>query len=192
MDPRWYVVQSKHNQESLAAFNLSRQGYEVFYPRYLDERTRYGKPIREERALYPGYLFVHFDRRAEPWHRIAHSQGVRGILGAGALYAPPVARGAVETLRLGATPLGIFNASTAKKPGVVFADIKPGEIYRISEGSFAGMVGVCKLTTCKYSVLFLALLSGTIEVKLNPTQLAPLAPQTRGVWPAGSLPGLQL
>src|ERR1700758_4136284 len=73
---RWYVAQSHVHAESKAAKHLSRQGFEVYLPRYRKQR-RHARRIDVVAApLFPRYLFVSIDLGVQRWQSIHSTIGV--------------------------------------------------------------------------------------------------------------------
>ena len=76
----WYVVHTKPQAEETALFNLRRQGYLAYLPRYA-KRRRHARRVDYVRApLFPRYLFVRFDTQATPWRPIISTVGVRYLV----------------------------------------------------------------------------------------------------------------
>ena len=64
MGLRWYVARTEPRAEFIAAAELARDGYDVFFPRITETNPR---PGHTETPLFPGYLFLHCDPEAEAW-----------------------------------------------------------------------------------------------------------------------------
>ena len=80
MSKEWFIVQFKPNKQNQAAKNLNRQGFETFLPLIdttLRETSRF---INTTRPLYPGYMFITFDRTKYKWHKINNTYGVSRLL----------------------------------------------------------------------------------------------------------------
>jgi transcriptional antiterminator RfaH len=78
--PRWYVVQTHINSEVKAAGNLARQGFGVYFPRYLKRRSHARKVDLVARPLFPRYLFVAIDLAAQRWRSIQSTIGVSHLI----------------------------------------------------------------------------------------------------------------
>lgn len=78
--PRWYVVQTHINGEAKAASNLLRQGFRVYFPRYLKRRSHARKVDTVARPLFPRYLFVAIDLAAQGWRSIQSTIGVSHLV----------------------------------------------------------------------------------------------------------------
>lgn len=76
----WYVVHTKPRAEETALFNLLRQGFLAYLPRYAKQR-RHARRVDYVRApLFPRYLFVRFDTEATQWHPIISTIGVQQLV----------------------------------------------------------------------------------------------------------------
>lgn len=71
MGAQWYVVRTQTRAENLAARDLSRNGFEVFFPRV---KGLYSRLKDGEAPLFPGYLFLRCDleRDGLPSFRTIH------------------------------------------------------------------------------------------------------------------------
>jgi transcriptional antiterminator RfaH len=78
--PRWYVVQTHVNSEAKAASNLLRQGFGVYFPRYLKRRSHARKVDTVARPLFPRYLFVAIDVATQRWRSIQSTIGVSHLV----------------------------------------------------------------------------------------------------------------
>jgi transcriptional antiterminator RfaH len=94
---QWYVVQTHAMAEEKAAFNLKRQGYVAYLPRYLKKRSHARRIDWVPRSLFPCYLFVEMDVEATQWQAIRSTIGVSHFICLGELPAP-VPEGIVEAI----------------------------------------------------------------------------------------------
>ena len=63
--PYWCACRLQPHREALALHCLGLNGYETYYPRLRDRRTRFGRTVENRPALFPGYAFVlRAERRA--------------------------------------------------------------------------------------------------------------------------------
>jgi transcriptional antiterminator RfaH len=77
---RWYVVRTRPHAEAKAAFNLERQGFITYLPRYL-KRRRHARRIESvEAPLFPRYLFVAADLATQCWRAIHSTVGVSQLV----------------------------------------------------------------------------------------------------------------
>jgi transcriptional antiterminator RfaH len=94
---RWYVVRTHAMAEEKAAFNLARQGYAAYLPRYLKKRSHARRGDWLGKPLFPRYLFVEMDPEATQWRAIKSTIGVSHFIRLGDGPAP-VPQGIVENI----------------------------------------------------------------------------------------------
>jgi transcriptional antiterminator RfaH len=127
----WYVVQHKPNAEAVAIRNLERQSINVFAPFEMGKR-RFGNKTREVRkALFPGYVFVHFDPGSFRWHTVNSTFGVSRIVSFGSEGPAPVP----GNLMLDLMARCDFNGCLLPP-----SHFEPGEDVRIRSGAFADFI----------------------------------------------------
>ena len=85
---QWYVIQTHAMAEEKAAFNLKRQGYGAYLPRYLKKRSHARRVDWVARPLFPCYLFVEMDVEMTQWQAIRSTIGVSHFICLGDLPAP--------------------------------------------------------------------------------------------------------
>lgn len=131
---RWYVVQTQPNAEAKAALNLRRQGFEVYWPRYLKQRRHARKVDVAAKPLFPRYMFVAIDIAAQRWRSVQSTFGVARLVCNGD-----------EPARV---PDGVVDVIRAREDGNGFVtlDIKPafapGDKVRVVAGAFAESRGL--------------------------------------------------
>lgn len=131
----WYVVRSKPRRERFVTEQLSGQGLEVFFPAV---RVHPVNPrSARERAYFPSYLFVHVDLAAIGVNRLRWLPAAIGLLEFGG--EPAVVP---DTL---IAQLKRRVASIQAAGGVIFADLKPGDVVKITSGPFAGYEAIFDL-----------------------------------------------
>jgi transcriptional antiterminator RfaH len=77
---RWYVVQTRPHAEAKAAFNLERQGFVTYLPRYLKRRRHARRIETVGTPLFPRYLFVAADLATQCWRAIHSTVGVSQLV----------------------------------------------------------------------------------------------------------------
>ena len=80
MPKEWFILQFKSNSHHLAAKNLTRQGFETFLPLHETTSRRTSRFINTSKPLFPGYMFVKFDRAESAWHKINSTYGVSRLI----------------------------------------------------------------------------------------------------------------
>lgn len=95
---QWFVVRTKVNAETKAAFHLRNQGFSVYTPRY-GKTVRHARQVsRVLRPLFPGYLFVFLGADTPSWHSIRSTVGVIGLVQFG-MSPEPVPGAVIDMLR---------------------------------------------------------------------------------------------
>ena len=80
MSKEWFILQFKSNSHHLAAKNLNRQGFETFLPLHDTTSRRTSRFINTSKPLFPGYMFIKFDRAESVWHKINSTYGVSRLI----------------------------------------------------------------------------------------------------------------
>jgi transcriptional antiterminator RfaH len=80
MSKEWFILKFKSNSHHLAAKNLNRQGFETFLPLHDTTSRRLSRFVNTSKPLFPGYMFVKFDRAESAWHKIDNTYGVSHLI----------------------------------------------------------------------------------------------------------------
>jgi len=80
MTKEWFVLQFKPNSHNHAAKNLNRQGFETFLPFHGTTSRKASRFISTAQPLFPGYMFVKFDRKETEWGKINNTYGVSRLI----------------------------------------------------------------------------------------------------------------
>ena len=80
MSKEWFILQFKSNSHHLAAKNLNRQGFETFLPLHDTTSRRTSRFINTSKPLFPGYMFIRFNRAESKWHKINNTYGVSRLI----------------------------------------------------------------------------------------------------------------
>lgn len=170
VEKRWYVVNTKFSAEEQATYQLRAQSFEVFFPEYQEKYLKKQIRLIRTRALYPSYIFVHFNIEQDPWYKIKNTRGVREILSSSADHAIPVKRGFVEKLIEASEQVGTLIIE--EKPQN--HDFKIGQEVQVNAINFSGIVG--KITELKKDKVLIntALLSRQITLSLPYNLVSPL------------------
>ena len=95
---RWFVAHTHPRAEAKATWHLARQGFDIYFPRYL-KRRRHARKIETVVApLFPRYLFVAVDMAIQPWRSIYSTVGIARLVCNGDKPAA-VPDGIVEALK---------------------------------------------------------------------------------------------
>ena len=80
MSKEWFILQFKSNSHHQAAKNLHRQGFETFLPLHDTTSRKLSRFITTSKPLFPGYMFIKFDRVKSYWHKINNTYGVSRLI----------------------------------------------------------------------------------------------------------------
>ena len=80
MSKEWFVLQFKSNSHNQAVQNLNRQGFETFLPLSNITSRRSSRFMSTTKPLFPGYMFITFDRTDSKWHKINSTYGVSRLI----------------------------------------------------------------------------------------------------------------
>ncbi|MBK8631858.1 MAG: transcriptional activator RfaH [Sphingomonadales bacterium] len=131
----WYVAETQPRKEALAALHLGRQSFDFFLPRYRKARRHARKFDTVLAPLFPGYVFVRFDREQANWRSINGTFGIRRLLCGEDGMLQPMPTRVVQALQARCNG-DIFDAS--------LDSLKPGEKVRILHGPFADLIAQVK------------------------------------------------
>ena len=156
----WYVVQTHANAEMKASMHLSRQGFEIYLPRFLKRRRHARRVEIVPMPLFPRYLFVAVDIASQRWRSIHSTIGVSRLLCNGDEPAL-VSRSIVEQLQSRQDDRGFIKLD----PKPLFA---PGDKVRVVEGVFSACFGLFEGMTDHQRVsILLDLLGRKVRVVLD-------------------------
>ena len=80
MSKEWFILQFKSNSHNQAIKNLMRQGFEIFLPLHDTTSRKTSRFINTSKPLFPGYMFIKFDRAESAWHKINSTYGVSRLI----------------------------------------------------------------------------------------------------------------
>ena len=80
MSKEWFILQFKPNSHHQAAKNLTRQGFKVFLPLHDTTSRKLTRFVNTSKPLFPGYMFIKFDRAESKWHKINNTYGVSRLI----------------------------------------------------------------------------------------------------------------
>ena len=70
MSKEWFILQFKPNSHHKATKNLNQLGFETFLPLHDTTSRKASRFITSAQPLFPGYMFISFDRAEPKWHKI--------------------------------------------------------------------------------------------------------------------------
>jgi len=163
----WFAVYTCSRHEKSAAKHLLTRGIEHYLPLYRSKRRwADGSKVTVELPLFPGYIFVHIDRRERV--RVLEVPGVLSMVGSTSRQPVAIPDGEIEALRNGL-------CRRAAEPHPL---LKIGQRARIWSGPFAGLEGVVLRNGNNLRVvLTVDTIMRSIAVEVDETELAPVCPE---------------
>jgi transcriptional antiterminator RfaH len=132
--PRWFVAHTHPHAEVKATAHLNRQGFEIYFPRYLKRRRHARRTETVVAPLFPRYLFVAIDLNAQRWRSIYSTVGVSRLVCNGD-DPTPVPDGIVEALKQRGDTNGFLKLDT-RPP------FRAGDEIRVLDGAFSSCLGL--------------------------------------------------
>ena len=80
MSKEWFILQFKPNSHKRDKRNLNRQGFETFLPFHSITTRKASRFKNTIRPLFPGYMFITFDKGETKWHKINNTYGVSHLI----------------------------------------------------------------------------------------------------------------
>jgi transcriptional antiterminator RfaH len=165
MTNSWYILQFKPNSHQLAIKHLNQQGFKTFLPLQNFTSHKTSKFTNTNRPLFPGYMFVAFDKDNMQWHKINSTSGVSRLI--------------TLNSKLRSVPTGLINdlmdrcdASGKLLPAEQF---KEGNQVKITSGIFTNFVATVESLEAHHRISVLINLMGRqtkLTIKSNNLQLS--------------------
>lgn len=161
----WFAAETLPRSEVLAERHLQRQGFSSFCPRFRKTR-RHARRIDEVLApVFPGYVFVRFDRDRDQWRAINGTLGIRRLVGQSPSHPQPMPTSAIEAL-LARCEGGIIRS--------IVPECVPGQQVRLMCGPFADQLALVEQLDERGRVrVLLNILGGQMSVRVPHGALAP-------------------
>jgi transcriptional antiterminator RfaH len=157
---RWYVVQTRPQAEGKAAVHLGRQGFEIYFPRYLKRRRHARRVDMVAAPLFPRYMFVAIDMAAQRWRSIQSTVGVVRLVCNGEQPAE-VPEQVIRGIRLDEDDRGFVRL---EKPPA----FRLGDKIRVLDGVFSACLGLFEgMTDGERIAILLDMLGRKVRVVLD-------------------------
>jgi transcription antitermination factor NusG len=159
---RWFVAQTLHHRENLAALHLGAQGFRNFLPRFR-KTVRHARQLREVIApIFPSYIFLILDPERDRWRSINGTFGVARLVSADGRPVP-VPSGTVEAMIAAMDQRGLVRLG---------GELAPGQPVRVVAGPFAGGLGVLERLNDRGRVrVLLQIMGGEVPFTMDRTAL---------------------
>lgn len=161
-DAPWYAVQTEYRMpEGAVCQRLERpqklpgrpapQAFQTLLPVVQVRRRRGTRLELVNEAMFRRWLFVQFDPRVDQWRSIAHTHGVRRILGAGPEQPTPVPQRVIDFMLTQEYATGGVWGLEAGRVRRIRQDPRPaliavGASVKITKGAFTDHSGTCVLS----------------------------------------------
>ena len=130
MAPKWYVIRMEPRADFQAARALHSDGIELYFPRI---RGSIRGKMQSEIPLFPGYLFIKWDRESDEWPIFRPAHRITGWVSIGD-EVPSISDEAITQLK---TRVDAINGSDG-----LWRRFKVGEKVEIDSGGFQGLAEV--------------------------------------------------
>jgi transcription antitermination factor NusG len=163
----WYCVHTRSRHEEVVFQRLEDKRMNAFLPKLEVWSRRKDRRKKIQKALFPGYLFVH--ELLDPIHRleILKTPGVARILG-NEKGPVPVPDTQIESIRT------ILDGKSAVSP---FPYLKEGQMVRVVEGPLKGCEGfLLKIKEGKEKLIIsVDLLQRSVAVEIDGASVEPIS-----------------
>ena len=130
MSKEWFILQFKPNSHHKAKKNLTLQGFEVFLPLHHTTSRKSSRFINSSKPLFPGYMFIRFNRAESKWHKINNTYGVSRLITFNSILKPIPTRFVDNLIKR-------YDLSGKLLP---LKKIKKGDQVTVSKGPFANFI----------------------------------------------------
>jgi transcriptional antiterminator RfaH len=151
----WACARLEPRRERLALHCLGLAGFETYFPRLREHRRISGRKVLVTPPLFSGYCFLTIESQ---WHAARWTAGVSTLImnGAGPAHVPDSVIAEIRSRERG----GLVELPRRE-------DFRTGEAVRVTQGPFAGQLGLYAGQRPHERVLvLLALLGGEQRVEL--------------------------
>lgn len=146
----WHVVTTKPQQEARAAVELANQDFRVFLP------------VLSAKPMFPGYIFVQFDRDIAGWGTIKNTRGCIDLLRNGFLPSN-VHDSIIEALMAYRQPQTIPEGET---------EFSLGQVVKINNGVLEGVEGLFQANVKSRTMCLLEICGKRVQVPRDTVQAA--------------------
>ena len=133
MELNWYALWVKSRHEFIARDELQKKGIETFLPSAMRQRQWSDRKKNVEFPVFPGYLFVYIEPRAEEFQRVIKTRGTVNLISLDPGHPTPVAPEEIQSLR------SVIQSGRAFD---VYPQFQEGTRVRIRRGPLEGAEGI--------------------------------------------------
>jgi transcription antitermination factor NusG len=166
----WYALYVRSRHEKVVENSLRGKGYFAFSPFYRTKRRRVDRITEIDVALFPGYVFCHFD--ASKRLPILMTPGIVGVVGRGNI-PEPVDDTEIDSIRT----LALSGRQVQPWPF-----LNAGQRIRLQAGPLLGAEGIFLRVKDEYHLIVsITLLQRSVAVVVEKDAVMPLFPGERQV-----------
>ena len=165
MSKEWFILQYKANAHHQAVKNLNQQEFETFLPLNDITSRKASRFINSMQPLFPGYMFIKFDKTNTRWCKINNTYGVTRLITFNSMLKsiPTVV---VDNLIKRCDPLGKL---------LPIEKLKKGDEIKILKGPFANFIAtVEKYETDQRIWILMDLMSRQTKIQVQAVDLEAL------------------
>ena len=139
----WYLIKTKTRQENIAIQNLKNQEYSTYCATV--------KIDNKHVVLFPGYIFIHLDKKIDNWSPIRSTKGVINFVRFGLSFAQ-VPDKVIEFIKA--------NQLITLEKFKNLDKLKPGDKVQITEGVFKNCIAIFKSYKSEERIILLMKILG--------------------------------
>jgi len=162
---KWYVINTKYNNEIMALANLKKYNYDVYCPMIskIVHHARYKKHVKI--PLFSKYIFIKLDLSKDSWIDINYTRGVNKILNDG-LSPIPLDTSIIDYFYKLENSEGLIELNQKKQFNV-------GQEVIINYSYFKEYIGnIISLNSKQRALVFLELMGKTISISTENIRLS--------------------
>jgi transcription antitermination factor NusG len=160
---RWYALYVRSRHEKAVETGLRGKGYTVFSPSYRTKRKRVDRIAEIDVALFPGYVFCHFDSNKRL--PVLLTPGIVRVVGPGNRPVP------VDDTEIAS----IRTLALSGRPVQPWPFLRSGQRVRLQAGPLMGTEGIFLRVKDEYQlVVSITLLQRAVSVVIEKDAVAPL------------------
>ena len=126
----WHLLSIKPNCHKIAEDNLTRQGFNVFFPKHIVTVRNRNRFLDRLQPLFPGYVFAEVSKHSYDVTVLNNTRGVNKIVSSTGNYYP-LKTAFIESLRIHCDKNEIFSCET---------NFKLGDQVKIESGPFTSFI----------------------------------------------------
>jgi transcription antitermination factor NusG len=163
----WYALYVKSRSEFVTEGELVKKGVESYLPSVKKLRRWKDRNKRVTFPLFPGYLFVHIEPRAEEFAKVFSTRGVVNVLGSSQGVPTPVPPGEIISLQL------LVGSGMDLD---VYPHIREGARIKITRGPLSGAEGILQRMESQFLfVVNIELLGRCVGVRVHAGDVEPVS-----------------